>query len=183
MDRRTAVKNMALSLGFIVSGSTIINIFNACSTDQKAIKPNFFKASDLYSINFLTDIILPTTTSIGAKDLNLTEFIDTLCADVLTPDQQRNMRFGAEEFSNGFYKLTGKETSHGNQQDYQRMLAACFDVSEADQQEIFKLLKQDVNTLSKNLKSKYYLYAFLTTIRELTLLGYFTSKTITEPHV
>lgn len=180
MDRRTAVKNIALSLGLAVSGSTVISLFNACSTDRKPVKPEFFTTSDLYSIDYLADIILPATASKGAKDLNLSQFIDKMCKHVFNEEKQQEIKRGAEEFSNRFSKITGKTPSDGTKEDYQLMVSTYFDISEEKQKAVFKLLDTDYSTLSYELKPDYNLYLFLTTIRELTLLGYFTSQAIVE---
>lgn len=51
MDRRTAVKNFALSLGLVVLGSTILSLFNACTTDETVLMPEFFKKSDIQGID------------------------------------------------------------------------------------------------------------------------------------
>lgn len=180
MDRRTAVKNIALSLGLAVSGSTILSILNACSTDNSTIKPMFFNPSDLRSIDFLVDIILPATSSIGGKDLNISQFIDKMCKHVLDEEKQQAVRLGAEEFSKRFQKINGKMPSEGSSEEFQLMVATYFDISEEKEKSVFELLNQNYNDLSDSAKPDYNVYTFLTTIRELSLLGYFTSQTIME---
>lgn len=183
MDRRTAVKNIALSLGLVVSHSTLLSLFNSCSTNSSKVEPKFFKTSDLYGIENLVDLILPPTSTPSGNDLSLSYFIDSMCAHVLNQEQQRNMKLGLEEFSVVFQKLIGKSISQGGKDDYQLMLTTYFDISEDNQKEIFNLLSHDVNVVSNASKPKYYLYTYLTTIRELTLLGYFTSQTVMEGHL
>lgn len=180
MDRRTAVKNIALSLGFAVSGSTVISLFNACSADKTTLKPEFFKASDLYSINFLVDILLPVTATIGAKDLNISLFIDKMCKHVVSEEKQKSIRLGAEEFSKRFEQITDKNPLEGNKQDYQQMVTIYFGISEEKEKAVFEMLNEDYNNPPENVQPDYNLYTFLTTIRELNLLGYFTSQTIME---
>lgn len=180
MDRRTAVKNIALSLGIAVSGTTVISIFNACSTDKTIAKPEFFKAPDLYGINFLVDIILPATSSIGGKALNISQFIDKMCKQVLSEEKQQAIQLGTEEFSKRFQEINGKKLSKGNSEEYQLIVAHHFDVSEEKKKSVFELLERDYNALSDKMKADYNVYTFLTTVRELSLLGYFTSQTIME---
>lgn len=180
MDRRTALKNMALSFGFAVSGASIINLFNSCSTDKSTLTSEFFTLSEVYSIEMLIDLILPTTSTVGGKDLNVSQFIDKMCQHVLDNQQQKGMRSGAEEFSKRFEKITAKAPTDGNPDNYKQILTIYFDISEAQEQAVFELLASDFTTLSKHLKPDYHLYLFLTTVRELSVLGYFTSQTIME---
>lgn len=180
MDRRTAVKNIALSLGLAVSGSTIINLFNACSTDKNLVKPEFFTTSDLYSIDVLSDIILPATLSKGANALNLSQFIDKMCKHVFNEKKQLEIKRGAEEFSSRFSKITGKTPSEGTKEDYQLLVSTYFDISAEKEKAVFIMLATDYDTLTPDLKPDYNLYLFLTTVRELSLLGYFTSQAIVE---
>lgn len=177
MDRRTAVKNIALSLGLVVSSSTVITLLNSCG-EKNTITPEFFKIADRYIIDFLIDIILPVTSTMGAKDLNISQFIDKMCHYVLNEEQQAEISFGLVEFSSQFQQNTGKLPSEGNKEDYQLMVKTYFDISEKEEMAVFKLLNSDYNNLSRSLKPNYNLYKFLTTVRELSLLGYFTSEIV-----
>ncbi len=180
MDRRTALKNMALSFGFAVSGATVISVFNSCSDEKTTVTSEFFKASEMYSITQLVDLLLPKTSTIGAKDLNMSRFIDKMCQHVLNDEQQMAMKLGTEEFSKRFIEITGKVPTDGNVKDYQKMLTIYFDIPKAQQETVFVLLASDYQMLSPDLKPDYRLYTFLTTVRELSLLGFFTSQTIME---
>ncbi|TDU43248.1 gluconate 2-dehydrogenase subunit 3-like protein [Gelidibacter sediminis] len=180
MDRRMALKNMALSFGFAVSGATIISLFNSCSDEKPTLTSEFFKASDMYNIAQLVDFILPKTATVGAKDLNIAHFVDKMCQHVLDDQQQKEMRLGVAEFSKKFLKITGNSTTEGTQQDYELMLSTYFNVSKDQEKAVFEMLDSDYNTLSNAIKPDYHLYTFMTTVRELSLLGYYTSQTIME---
>ena len=180
MDRRAAVKNIALSIGLLASGSTIISLFNACSGKKSNENPEFFKASDMFMISFLVDIILPTTSSIGAKDLNVSEFIDKICTHVLSAENQKEMKLGAQEFSKKFQELTNKIPTEGNKNDYEFMVKTYFDIPQEKQKTVLKMLDIADDNQTNEIKPDYHLYKFLTTIREITLLGYFTSKSISD---
>lgn len=180
MDRRTAVKNIALSLGIAVSGTTIINVFNACSSETTAVKSALFTPSDLKSMDMLADIILPVTTTKGAKHFNMSRFIDKMCSHVFDEPKQQKIKRGAEEFSDRFYKMTGKKPSKGNKANFEHVLSTYFDIPKDQEIAVFELIDTDYDKLSDQLKPDYELYLFLTTIRELSLLGYFTSQVILE---
>lgn len=183
MDRRTAVKNIALSLGLAVSGSTVISLFNACNTDKQSIKLEFFSPLDFKSIEFLVDIILPKTLNKGANELHVPQFIDKMCQHIYDDKKQQNLKIGITEFSKQFEIITGKTISKGIRQDYEKMIRSYFEVSEEKEKAIFIMLaKENDDDLTGSKKTEYALYFFLTTVRELSLLGYFTSQAITEGH-
>lgn len=180
MDRRAAVKNIALSIGLVASGSTIISLFNACSGKKSNANPEFFNASDMFMISSLVDIILPTTSSIGAKDLNVSQFIDKICTHVLSAENQKEIKLGAQEFSKKFQELTNKTPTQGNENDYEFMVKTYFDIPREKQKSIRKMLDNVNDKQTNELEPDYHLYKFLTTVREITLLGYFTSKSISD---
>lgn len=180
MDRRTAIKNLALSLGVAVSGSTVISLFNACTSDKNTVQPEFFALEDFNNIDFISDIILPASSSIGAKDLNMATFIDSMCQHVFHKDKQQSLRLGAKAYSQRFETTIGKPSSDGNTSDHEVMVARYFDIPEAKEKAAFELIQKDAVSLSEKEKPDYYLYTFLTTIRELTLFGYFTAQTVME---
>ena len=180
MDRRTAIKNMALSLGFAVSGSTVISLFNACSNEKSALEAEFFKAEDMHNINFLTEIILPTTSTPGAKELNIAQFVDKMCQHVLGAEKQQAVVSGAAEYARRFEQHTGIASYNGQKPDHEGMIAKYFDLSENDEKSVLKMLATEASAIPEKEKSEYNLYSFLTTVRELSMLGYFTSETVVE---
>lgn len=180
MDRRTAVKNIALSLGLVVSGSTVLSLFNACTTDKTDIVLEFFKESDLKVIDGLMNVILPETSSIGAKHLNISQFIDKMCCHVMSKKQQDEIQMGGYEFSKRFEEITNIVPSNGDKVDYRKVVATYFDVSKERESAVFEMLENGSDRLLDSVRPDYYLYTFLTTIRELGMLGYFTSQVVME---
>lgn len=180
MDRRIAVKNMLITLGLTVSTTTIIGFIESCSNKKTARISVFFDETEIYLVDYLVDIFLPRTSIIGGKDLNLSQFVDKMCANVLTIQKQKEIKSGLHEFLIRFEQKFNKEASEGSIEEYKTLLDVCLNVTKEKEAKVFKLLESDYHNLSKPSKSEYLFYKFLTTIREFSFLGYFTSETILE---
>tara|TARA_B100000780_G_scaffold278005_1_gene250185 strand:- start:998 stop:1642 length:645 start_codon:yes stop_codon:yes gene_type:complete len=77
MNRRIALKKIGISLGTITLTPTIISMFQGCQT-QIDWSPSFFSKDQIQFISDMLDIVLPKTTDLpGAKELNVSRFIDT----------------------------------------------------------------------------------------------------------
>ena len=76
MQRRTALKNIGLSFGALTLSSSVVSLFESCQTGAAAWTPEFFTTEQAGLVSKVIDVILPTTTTPGATDLNLTQFID-----------------------------------------------------------------------------------------------------------
>ena len=77
MDRRIALKNMGLALGYTVATPTLISIIQSCKT-EKALDwtPDFFSKDEGSVITHLVDIILPKTDTPSASEVQVNLFID-----------------------------------------------------------------------------------------------------------
>lgn len=77
MNRRDALKSLGLSLGYVVATPTILSMLQSCTAHDEKWKPLFFSDKQAYVLKNLVDLILPTTsTSPGALDVNVPQFID-----------------------------------------------------------------------------------------------------------
>ena len=82
MDRRKALKNMSLSLGFAVSAPTMLSVLQSCTSDVATWAPDFFTKTEGYMITQLSDIILPKTDIAGALDVHVPEFMDKMFNEI-----------------------------------------------------------------------------------------------------
>ena len=77
MDRRIALKNMGLALGYTVATPTIISLMQSCAQDTSPEwTPVFFSPEEGAVLMHLVDIILPKTYTPSATDVNVQKFID-----------------------------------------------------------------------------------------------------------
>ena len=64
MQRRTALKNIGLSLGALTLSSTVVGLFESCQTGTAAWQPEFLSLEQADLVNKIMDVILPTTENI-----------------------------------------------------------------------------------------------------------------------
>ncbi len=77
MNRRNALKNIGFSVGSLTVTPALASIFNSCQSEIDW-KPSFFSKDQIQFISDMLDIVLPKTTDLpGAKELNVSRFIDT----------------------------------------------------------------------------------------------------------
>jgi len=92
MDRRKALKNLGLSLGFVVATPTVISMLQSCKkavTDMTFWEPKFFSLDEAKIVENLVDLILPKTKDLpGASDLNVTQFIDIYTSKVSNNEEK-----------------------------------------------------------------------------------------------
>ena len=88
MQRRTALKNIGLSFGALTLSSTVVSLFESCQTGAAAWSPKFFTSEQAGFVSKVIDVMLPTTITPGANDLNLTQFMDGYMQHVASPEDR-----------------------------------------------------------------------------------------------
>src|SRR6185503_19116755 len=89
MNRREAIQRTALALGYAISAPAIMGVLNGCkASPEVAFKPVFFSQDQARGIEALSEIIIPKTSTPGAKDVGVPMFIDTLLKEVYTKEGQ-----------------------------------------------------------------------------------------------
>ena len=88
MQRRTALKSIGLSFGALTLSSTVVSLFESCQTGAAAWSPEFFTAEQAGFVSKVIDVMLPTTITPGANDLNLTQFMDGYMQHVASPEDR-----------------------------------------------------------------------------------------------
>ncbi|HEX6636745.1 MAG TPA: gluconate 2-dehydrogenase subunit 3 family protein [Steroidobacteraceae bacterium] len=101
--RRELLKRAAWLMGGAISAPAALAILQGCSArDASAVadwQPTFFKGEEAKVITAIADIIIPHTDTSGALDANVPAFIDSVMAGVYAPDAQQRFREGCAEFS------------------------------------------------------------------------------------
>ena len=123
MDRRKALKNIGLSLGYIVATPTVISLLQSCKNDTKnevLWKPEFFSSDEGTVLKNLVDLILPKTDNLpGAIELNIHKFLDLYFAKVYSDKEQKETKSGVKAMS----KEMKKPVSSLKSEDYDMLLA------------------------------------------------------------
>lgn len=165
MQRRELLRRAAWILGGVISAPAALAILQGCSAKDSsaasAWKPKFFQGSQAEIITALADVLIPRTDNSGALDAGVPAFIDSVLADVYPQDARERFSAGCEEFAAASQALAGG-TAFLEQDGEQRKAS----------------VRQALETA---LQAEYEHQPFILVARELTLLGFFTSKVgITE---
>ena len=164
IQRRAVLRRVAWLLGGAVSAPAALAILQGCSARDappaQAWTPKFFKGAQAEVITAIADIIIPHTDTSGALDVGVPAFIDLMLADVY--DETARSRFNA-----GFEQFTASAATNGKS------------FLERDGAERVAYVKEALESALDAPREDGKPFILMT--RELTLLGYYTSKAgITE---
>jgi hypothetical protein len=180
MNRRTALKNLSLSIGYVVSVPTIMSTFSSCTEDVATWQPVFFSEQEKYMVTNLVDIILPGSDTPGALDVNVPQFIDLMYQDIELEPKKKIFQKGAAVFANKFEEKFGRNIRKGKKEDIQKLFASYFDLPEAETKNVLNQQKMSESEISESDADSYAMYKFLFSVRSYTLFGYFTSEKVAK---
>jgi len=182
MNRREALRNVAVLMGGVLSATTLSVISEGCKTSDK--KGELFTAEQQSTITELADTIIPTTGTPGAKAAGVGSFIAMMIKECYPENVQKIFSDGLDDlddrskskFSNSFVAIDSK----------QRAVVL---------QEVVDKVRNDKEKGEKEKRSGRYGTAtnneggrtstapsakkdpnFFQLAKELTMLGYFTSE-------
>ena|ERR1041385_2953260 len=165
MNRREAIRRTAILMGGAVSAPTIMAILKGCKPKPDINwKPSFFNEEQAMVITTVSAIILPATDTPGAKEVGVPAFIEQIIHEVYSPEDR-------ESFMNGLA---------GFMKDAELKFNDPFVDLEVEQQTAFvtqvhETAWKEMND-DKNKKSKDSDKPFILKMKELTMLGFFTSE-------
>lgn len=186
MDRRIALKNMGLSLGYVVAIPTLISLVQSCK-NEKVLEwtPDFFTPEQGAVLTQLVDIILPTTDTPSASEVQVHLFIDRLTDQVTEKDKQDFMKMSMNKFIEKALKDSGKEKAADLEpKDLEPVLAESLKKTKEDQIKNLKAIHQFTEAIAKgesaNITDEIYRFGFANNLRGLTIWGYKTSEYVGE---
>ena len=95
MNRRDALKNLGLSLGYVIATPTILSMLQSCTTTEEKWTPLYFSDKQAYVLENLVDLILPKTKGVpGAIDVNVPKFIDLYTSKTANDEQKERYTTG-----------------------------------------------------------------------------------------
>jgi gluconate 2-dehydrogenase gamma chain len=169
MNRRELLQRAALTLGYAISAPAAAAILNGCKAKSElAYVPTFFSEDQARLLSALCETIIPRTDTPGAIDANVPGFIDDLVGTVYTPKQQKAIIDGLDAF--------GAEAKTAMGDDFTEL-------SPEKQLEYVKKKNEEALADGGSAGSEGWWAAgsgkprpFFLDIKELTLLGFFTSE-------
>jgi hypothetical protein len=186
MDRRKALKNMGLAMGYTVATPTLISLMQSCKGEPAVVwTPDFFTIDEGSAVTKLVDIILPKTDTPSASEVNVHLFIDKFANEVMEKEQQDFVRMSMNKFMDKVLADSGKEQIKDiTTEDLEPVLAAALKVSNEDKVTNMKM----INTYNKavaageeaQLDDTVSRFAFADNLRGMTIWGYKTSEYVGE---
>lgn len=156
MNRRESVKRMALGMTGILSASTLGYVLNGCATQEQAAPVGIFSGEQMTLIREMADLIIPKTDTPGALEAGVPEFVAMMVEECYPAEAQ-------QEFKTGLDALAQRsKTEMGG--DFADL---------APEKKVELLTKVDQEAFDAREENKPH---FFRTMKDLTVLGYFTSE-------
>ena len=186
MDRRIALKNMGLALGYTVATPTLISIVQSCKTEN-ALEwtPDFFSKDEGVMVTHLVDIILPKTDTPSATEVQVNLFIDRFADQVMEKEQQDFVKMITSKFMDRALKASGKEKGVDlTAEDLEPVLSDTLkigkDQAEARQEAVGEYMEAMAKGEAAELDDAAARYAFASNLRDMTIWGYKASEYVGE---
>ena len=167
MNRRNALSRVAWMVGGTLSAPTIMAFLEGCKSSTDTQSTVFSVTSDQKQIiEEVAEIIIPKTDTPGAKEAKVGEFIEMMLKDCYYPKEQQSFLKGIDELaSKNFLKLTPEE---------QTTVLTEVEKATFTQLEQTGKDRSAAKTAGKTFEEPG--VPFFRLMKELTLLGYFTSE-------
>lgn len=152
MNRRDAIKSFAIMMGGTMVGANAI--LTGCAPEDQIVGLEF-SPKDIAFLDEIGEAIIPTTDTPGAKATKIGEFMQMMVKDTYNAEQQQTFLDGLNYIKKDFKSSNGKNF---------------MDASVDERTEYLNGLRaKAANTEEKG-------PAVIGMLRDLTILGYFTSE-------
>jgi hypothetical protein len=158
MDRREAISRVALLLGGTIIGADFFMQTGCKSTPEKVSE--LFSTEQVSFMDEIADTILPATSTPGAKAAKVGNFMARMVKDCYLPEDQKIFTKGLTQLNDASQKKNNKKFLEATPQQRTAVLVDLDNEAKAYQK---TKKKEDPNHYFRMLK-------------ELTILGYFTSE-------
>jgi hypothetical protein len=196
MNRRELLQRVAILMGGAVSAPAVLAVLNGCSRRPATSAPIVLDDAQRAIIAELAEIIIPRTDTPGAKDVGVPQFIEAMLRDALSTEDQQSFVSGLEDFDAAAQRAQGKPFLQLSPEQRATFAQSVHDSAVAAVQErrqrrrgwqkleqqgtvpvgqLRSIKKQLTTLLSSRESAKQSVRPFILTMKELTLLGFFTS--------
>jgi len=186
MDRRRVLKNMGMSLGYMVATPTLLSIVQSCKSEPAITwTPEFLAPNEGVVLSKLVDIILPKTDTPSASEVQVHVFIDKFSKDVMEKEQQDFLKMSMNKFTNKALADSGKENVKDlTAEDLEPVLASSLKYTKDQQTEMFESINSYTEAIAEGktaeLDDEITRFAFANNLRGMTIWGYKASEYIGE---
>jgi hypothetical protein len=186
MDRRRVLKNMGMSLGYMVATPTLLSIVQSCKSEPAITwTPEFLAQNEGSVLSKLVDIILPKTDTPSATEVQVDIFIDKFAKDVMETEQQDFLKMSMNKFIDKALTDSGKEKVEDlTAEDLEPVLASSLKYDKDQQAEMFKTINSYTKAITDGgtaeLDDEISRFAFANNLRGMTIWGYKASEYVGE---
>lgn len=178
MERRELLRMIALATGGVVIGGELF--LTGCKSGTAVAAD--FSAANIALLNEIGETILPATSSPGAKEAKVGEFMKVYVTDCYTPEDQKTFLEGIGKLNEACNKMHGHDFTEAPADHRKELLVALDKEAKTVQEQrskaedAFKKAERDKgNTLPLTFTQTIQPHYF-TLMKQLTLLGFFTSE-------
>ena len=164
IDRREALRRAALLLGGALSASTVAGVLAGCEARRipdDAWRPRALTADQVDLVATIAEHILPETDTPGARAALVHRFIDAMLAESYPTEERQRFLAGLADVDSRAQRACG------------RPFLYC---GPAEQRTLLEQLDREVFTPGSRPGSDTDPVPFFRTMKQLTLLGYYTSE-------
>ncbi|MBC9794508.1 gluconate 2-dehydrogenase subunit 3 family protein [Sinomicrobium weinanense] len=184
MQRRDAIKNIGLSLGFVAATPTVFSILQSCTgTPKVEWTPEFFTPEEGSVLSKMVDIILPKTDDLpGAAELNVPQFIDKYINEIYSPEDQKLVRDGMAAFVNKLGVKDPKDLPGVKAEAVEKVIASSLGVDESQRKDLERKLRdyKDTDDGASPENEEALVFGFVKEIRGKTIYGFKINEYIGE---
>jgi hypothetical protein len=177
MNRRKALKNIATLIGASVATGLAMERFNFLAGCSNKSGQNYFSAGEQKTIAEIAEMIIPATSTPGAKEAGVPAFIEMMLQDCYQKPEQDSFKNGLKEVE-AKAKALGNDFLSLNPEQKKAVLTQMEEEALANLNPPPKMEKAPTNDETKSLTNPDQppTHSFWQLMKELTLLGYFTSE-------
>jgi hypothetical protein len=175
MDRRELLKMIAVLTGATVVGAEMF--LSGCTTGSK--NELGFTPTNIALLDEVGETILPATSTPGAKDAKVGEFMKVIVTDCYTPASQEAFTKGITQLEEACKKMHGKSFMDCNPEQRKALLMKL----EEEAREFNKPIEEADRKRREEMKMQQKEYDFVssprhyyTMMKQMTLWGYFSSQ-------
>ena len=186
MKRREVIKKIGFSFGAATLTPSLLSILNGCNFEEEGWQPKFLSLQEYDITEKITDIFIPATEIPGAKELNLTRFIDAHYQLMLGSKEQKNIKFLMKQFSDMLLEKTSrKKLDRVATSEYENELSRLLKADKKQRQKWQKSYNDYTKKLNKGeaakpLSNHISSYVFLDGLRQISIWGFRNSEYIGE---
>jgi hypothetical protein len=182
MDRRELLKMVAAATGGVVIGGEFF--LAGCKNPDAGVGTSAtFTESDIAFLDEVAETIFPKTSTPGAKEAKVGQFMTVMVNDCYTEDNQKAFHEGQAAINAACKKMHGHDFMKASP-EHKKAVLVSLDPDVKEYQAKRKEFNKEQDDLEKkaqangdtNFERKTMPDHYFTMMKQLTILGYFTSK-------